>query len=74
MRQEGKFLCDGQSDDDCTPIGEIVENEIFPPPSFESYVFTILAEARVGEVTRSIEAVIDRKEAPNLRLLSWRVL
>ena len=73
-RQEGKFLCGGQSSEDCTPIGEIVDNEIFPPPSYESFVFTIVAEARVGEVTRSIEAVVDRKEAPTLRLLSWRVL
>ena len=74
VRQDGKFLCDGQSSDDCTPIREIVDNQIFPPPSYESFVFTIEAEARVGEVTRTIQAVVDRKEAPELRLLSWLVL
>ena len=74
-RQEGNFLCgESQSSENCTPIGEIVTNEIFPPPAYESHVFTILAEAQVGEVTRSIEAVVDRKQAPDLVLLSWQVL
>jgi len=77
IREEGGLVCgEAQSDEACTPIGEIVTNanSIYPPPSFTSDVFTVIAEARVGDVRRSIEAVIDRREAPDTLLLSWRVL
>jgi general secretion pathway protein K len=74
VRQEDGFVCDGQSAEGCTPIGEIVTNDIFPPPTYQSNVFTIVAEAQVGDVARSIEVVVDRKQAPQLVLLSWRVL
>jgi type II secretory pathway component PulK len=75
IREEGGLLCgEAQSDETCTPIREIVTNAIYPPPSFASDVFTVVAEARVGDMRRSIEAVIDRREAPDTLLLSWRVL
>jgi type II secretory pathway component PulK len=68
IREEGGLLCgEAQSDETCTPIREIVTNAIYPP-------FTVVAEARVGDMRRSIEAVIDRREAPDTLLLSWRVL
>jgi len=73
-RQEGGALCDeGQSDERCTPIREIVTNAIYPPPQVASDVFTVVAEARVRDVVRSIEAVLLRGEAGETRLLSWRV-
>lgn len=77
VRQEGGTLCgEGQSAESCKPIGEIVENAtaIFPPLSFRSEVFVVTAEARVGSVRRSIEAVLDRSEGANPLLLSWRAL
>jgi hypothetical protein len=75
IRDEGGLLCgEAQSEETCTPIREIVTNAIYPPPSFASDVFTVVAEARVGDMRRSIEAVIDRREAPDTLLLSWRVL
>jgi general secretion pathway protein K len=76
-RQEGFVVCgEKQSDELCKPISEIVENAnaIFPPLSFASDVFVVTAEARVGSVQRSIEAVIDRGQGPEPLLLSWRVL
>ena len=76
-RQEGFVLCgEKQSGESCKPISEIVENAnaIFPPLSFSSDVFVVTAEARVGSVKRSIEAVVDRGQGPEPLLLSWRVL
>ncbi len=75
-RQDGSGVClEGQSVDDCTPISEIVTNanSIFPPPTFTSEIFVVTAEARVGEIRRSVEAVVDRSEPAEPRLLSWRV-
>jgi general secretion pathway protein K len=75
VRQDGGAVCgEGQSGEQCTPIREIVENAIFPEPSFASDVFVVTAEARVGSVRRSIEAVLDRSEGAKPLLLSWRVL
>jgi type II secretory pathway component PulK len=74
LRESDDIICpSGQSDEACTPIGDIVTNAIFPPPTFRSEVFVVTAEARVGEIVRSVEAVIDRSQADELRLLAWRV-
>jgi general secretion pathway protein K len=73
-RQDGGTLCgEAQRQEGCTPIRELVPNAIYPAPSWGGDVFTVVAEATVGEVHRSIEAVVDRRENPPL-LLSWRVL
>jgi general secretion pathway protein K len=81
IRHEGGALCqegteiDPQSEIPCTPIGEIVgPNEIYPPPAWSSDVFTARARATVAGVTRTVEAVLDRKQSGQPALLSWRVL
>jgi hypothetical protein len=51
-----------------------VTNAIFPAPSYSSDIFTVTAEARVGDVARRIEAVLDRTDGSAPRLLSWRAL
>ncbi len=74
-REDGGILCgQGASAEGCTPISGIVPNAqgIFPPPTFTSEVFVTRAEARVGEVKRSVEAVIDRSDPERPRLLFWR--
>jgi hypothetical protein len=45
------------------------------PPSeqFRSDVFTITATARYGDVRRSVEAVVDRKDPAKPVLYAWRV-
>jgi general secretion pathway protein K len=61
-RDEGRILCqEVGSDDRCILASEIIDGSIFPPASFRSTsrVFTVVAEATVGEITRSLEAVID---------------
>jgi type II secretory pathway component PulK len=75
IRQEGGFVCgEGQSTEGCTPIRNIVTNAIFPEPTYTSDYFTVIASAQVGDVTRRVEAVLDRSSGATPRLLSWRVL
>ncbi|MGH7336530.1 MAG: general secretion pathway protein GspK [Myxococcota bacterium] len=75
IRKDGGFVCgEGQSAEGCTPIRSLVTNAIFPEPSFTSDVFVVTAVAQIGDVTRHVEAVLDRSEGSAPRLLSWRVL
>ena len=73
IRAEGGLLC-GESAgiEDCTPISSIVPNAIFPPPTYSASIFKIVANASVGDINRSIEAVINRNMEPPV-VLSWRV-
>jgi general secretion pathway protein K len=74
IRKQGGFVCGEKSAEGCTPINSLVTNAIFPEPRFTSDVFTVTAEARVGEVARRIEVVLDRSEGAEPLLLSWRAL
>jgi general secretion pathway protein K len=74
IRDEAGILCaDEASHATCTPLREAIEGEIFPPPTFHSDVFRVTAEARYGEVSRTVEAVVDRSEAQDPAVLAWRV-
>jgi general secretion pathway protein K len=73
VRAKGGVLCGGSfNSPECTPINTIVPNPIFPEPTYTAAAFKIVAEAQVGEVRRTVEAVIDRSSEPPLRL-SWKV-
>jgi type II secretory pathway component PulK len=78
VREEGKFLCaQTETDSDrCTLVTEVVEGSQYPETRLPapSKHFTVLSQARLGDVSRRVEAVVDRSEqgAPP-RLLSWRV-
>lgn len=74
-REAGEVLCaDEAQNPACSPLSQAVEGEIFPPPTFESDVFRVAAEARVGSVRRRVEAVVDRSKPDEPTILSWRVL
>jgi len=73
IRKKDRLICgESISIEGCTPISNIVANPIFPPPTYTANVFTIVASARVGDVKRSIEAVVNRSVDPPL-MLSWQV-
>ena len=73
IREDGGLLCgESLSLDGCTPRTSIVANQIFPEPTYAASVFTIVADASVGEIHRSVEAVINRAPDPPL-VLSWKV-
>ncbi|HJO23264.1 MAG: type II secretion system minor pseudopilin GspK [bacterium] len=61
------------SPEGCTPITDLVVNPIFPPPSFISEIFVIRVEARMGDVTRTVETVVDRSGVDATRVLSWQI-
>jgi hypothetical protein len=73
-REEGP-LCAGDAATaaSCTPLTEILGTDtIEPAPTMRSSVFRVRATARVVDVERRIEAVIDRSDPAELRRLSWR--
>jgi len=77
-RKKDEILCEEAFVDEtrgiaCIGIGEIIPGQIFPPPTFTGDVFHITAQAEVGEMRRSIEAVVDRSNPTEPTLLSWRV-
>jgi general secretion pathway protein K len=73
VREKNQLVCGEElSVEGCTPISNIVPNPIFPPPTYTTSVFTIVASARVGDVKRSVEAVVNRSVDPPL-MLSWQV-
>ena len=73
IRSQGGLLCgEGPSPEGCTPIREIVPNAIFPPPTFSTQIFQISAEASVGDVKRTLVAVVDRTSPALPSLLSWQ--
>ncbi|CAG0962765.1 Putative type II secretion system protein K [Myxococcaceae bacterium] len=73
-RESGEVLCaDEAQNPACSPLSGAVEGEVFPPPTFETDVFAIVAEARVGDVVRRAEAVVDRSTPESPLLLAWRV-
>ena len=75
MRDGVAMFCDETADrPGCMTLEEAeVEGIIFPLPTWYSDVFQVSAEARYGDVRRSIEAVIDRSDPTDPRVLSWRV-
>ena len=74
IREQKGILCaDEANNPACTPLREAIDGEVFPPPTYHSDVFRVTAEARYGEVRRTVEAVVDRSDAENLAVLAWRV-
>jgi len=73
-REEGP-LCAGEAPaPNCRPLAEILDGDaIQPKPTERSTVFRIRAIARLFDVERSIETVVDRSDPAALERLSWRV-
>jgi general secretion pathway protein K len=73
-REDGP-ICGGEGQDaSCTPRAEVLEFETLAPESTDhSNVFVVTAVARVVDVERKIEAVIDRAAEDGPKRLSWRV-
>lgn len=71
--QKGILCADEANNSACTPLREVVEGEVYPPLTYHGNVFRVIAEARYGEVRRTVEAVVDRSEAEKPAILAWRV-
>lgn len=78
-RAEDRVFCPqsgGYGEVECEFLGDQTGaglEGIYPPPKHTADVFRLTAEARYGDVRRTIEAVVDRSQATSPLLLSWRV-
>ncbi|RIL00221.1 MAG: hypothetical protein DCC71_19020 [Proteobacteria bacterium] len=73
--REESLLCAGETQaPGCMPLAELLEGEqLAPTPAERSSVFVVRAIARVVDVERRIEAVVDRSDPAEPKRLSWRV-
>ena len=72
-KKEGGICGPVASQTECTPMSQVMPNPIFPPPTVSTQIFLVRSKAQVGEIIRSVEAVVDRSETARPRLLSWQV-
>jgi general secretion pathway protein K len=73
-RETGALWCDESATDErCRPLTDVVPGTLFPPATYSSDVFTVLSTATVGEVTRTLEVVVDRSAAEGPALVAWRM-
>jgi len=74
-REEGRILCqEGGADDRCILASEVVDGSIFLPSALGGgpRVFTVVTEATIGDISRSIEAVLDLSGGGQPTILAWR--
>ena len=73
-REKGPICASEGAAADCTPLAEVLDGESLQPlPTERSTVFTVRAIARVFDVERRIESVVDRTDPSQIERLSWRV-
>jgi type II secretory pathway component PulK len=73
-RDRGELWCGESANvEGCRPLTEVIPGTVFPPATFSSDVFAVLATATVGEVTRTLEVVIDRSPVEGPALVAWRM-
>jgi hypothetical protein len=73
LRDTGLLCSDTADDPSCTSIAQTLPGQVFPPPTFTTEVFVVTSQARVGDVRRTVEAVVDRSDPAAPLILSWRV-
>lgn len=79
QRKEDKMICSETAADPkrCVSLADVGlgTGSIYPPVALpvDATVFTITAEATVGPVVRTVEAVVDISDEENPQLLSWRL-
>ena len=83
LRQKEKIICSEAAADPvrCVALnevgnGDLAEGSIYPESLLpaQPIVFRAVAEARVGNITRRLEAVYDTRPLERPQLLSWRRL
>lgn len=74
-RAKGRLICGegGSKDGACIPLSSIpgLQNPPFPAPTYSTAYFEVTAKARVGDVTRVVEVIVDRSDPMEPTLLSF---
>ena len=66
-------LCPG-GNETCTPLSKLLANDrSLPLHVLHSDIFAVRVHARVGSVQRTLVSVLDRRNAPRLKRLAWRM-
>ena len=79
LREQGTFVCSrgGRALENCVPPAEvqITEGSIFPAAELpsDSDIFAVTIQANVGEIERTLVAVIDRSQLSDTQVLFWRM-
>lgn len=74
IRESNGILCANDATrPGCTPLREAISGEVYPPPTFTTDVFRITAVARVGDVEKTVRAVVDREDTVQPELRAWQV-
>jgi general secretion pathway protein K len=82
LRDEGRVACTASAEgaspaEGCVTLSELGlgEGSIFPPVALpaESDSFTVTSRATVGEIERTLVAVVDRSKAAEPQVLFWRM-
>jgi len=76
-RDEGKVFCPAEGVEPCTSffrtLGIAEGEQIFPPLSYQSRVFRIDSEARIGEARACVRTVVDRGESGEPKTLYYEL-
>ncbi len=77
-REEGVICPEATDDERCVPIHQATHgirpgDEVYPPIAYRSDVFRVVAEARVGDVQRRLEVILDRSQPSAPVRLAWRM-
>ncbi len=70
---EGMLCPEDVNSPECTILLDLGIDGVYPPDTYTSNVFHVSAEARYGDVRRTIDVVLDRSTATSPLILSWRV-
>jgi general secretion pathway protein K len=79
LRDDGRIICTEAANpyEKCVSLGDDVgiDGSIFPEASLpaESDTFTVTARAAVGDIERTLVAVVDRTEETEPQVLLWRM-
>jgi hypothetical protein len=74
IREGDQILCPEEANQPgCVVLLDLGIDGVFPEESYTTSVFRVSAEARYGDVQRTIEVILDRSDATSPRILSWRV-
>ena len=70
---EGILCPEEVNQPECVILLDLGIDGVYPPASYTTNVFHVSAEARYGDVQRTIEVILDRSTATSPQILSWRV-
>ena len=77
LRAQNLVVCSRAGGENCVGLSEVGldEGSVFPAATLpdDSDAFTVISRGTVGEIVRTLVAVVDRSELTEPQLLFWRM-